>query len=217
MVHLFLPWHRAYLYFLEKALQDQVPNVTMPYWDWRSNSRAEEKLPKALDDETVDGEPNPLNRYYINYPSSGVTRYTRRFAGQFTRGQINLPSTEQVDEVLDTPDNHFEDFSERLRNIHNRVHLWTGGNIRENGQIIQGDMTVKLFAAFDPIFFVHHCMIDRLWWIWQKKNGIDEIPDYYRDMALAPFENSTVERMLDIYALGYDYAEDKEIVTGDWR
>lgn len=30
----FLPWHRVYLYELEQALQDQVPGVTMPYWDW---------------------------------------------------------------------------------------------------------------------------------------------------------------------------------------
>ena len=27
---LFLPWHRAYLYFLELALQDQVPDVSIP-------------------------------------------------------------------------------------------------------------------------------------------------------------------------------------------
>ena len=30
----FLPWHRVYLYEFEQALQDRVPDVTMPYWDW---------------------------------------------------------------------------------------------------------------------------------------------------------------------------------------
>lgn len=30
----FLPWHRIYLYEFEQALQDQVPDVTLPYWDW---------------------------------------------------------------------------------------------------------------------------------------------------------------------------------------
>lgn len=30
----FLPWHRIYLYEFEQALQDIVPDVTMPYWDW---------------------------------------------------------------------------------------------------------------------------------------------------------------------------------------
>jgi hypothetical protein len=30
---LFLPWHRAYLYWLELALQSEVPGVTLPWWD----------------------------------------------------------------------------------------------------------------------------------------------------------------------------------------
>ena len=30
----FLPWHRAYLYEFEQTLQDIVPDVTLPYWDW---------------------------------------------------------------------------------------------------------------------------------------------------------------------------------------
>ncbi|HWM24852.1 MAG TPA: tyrosinase family protein [Chthoniobacterales bacterium] len=30
----FLPWHRAYLYEFEQALQDVCPGLTMPYWDW---------------------------------------------------------------------------------------------------------------------------------------------------------------------------------------
>ncbi len=32
--NLLLPWHSAYLYDFEKALQEQVPGVTIPYWDW---------------------------------------------------------------------------------------------------------------------------------------------------------------------------------------
>lgn len=30
----FLPWHRVYLYEFEMALQEMVPGVTLPYWDW---------------------------------------------------------------------------------------------------------------------------------------------------------------------------------------
>ena len=29
---LFLPWHRAYIYGFEKAMQHHQPNVTLPYW-----------------------------------------------------------------------------------------------------------------------------------------------------------------------------------------
>ena len=34
-----------------------------------------------------------------------------------------------------------------------------------------GDMGDNETAAFDPIFFVHHSNIDRLFWVWQKKWG----------------------------------------------
>ena len=32
--NLFLPWHRAYLYFFERALRDRVPTLAQPWWDW---------------------------------------------------------------------------------------------------------------------------------------------------------------------------------------
>ncbi len=50
----FLPWHRIYMYEFEQALQDQFPDVTMPYWDWTMPqyfpSRPEKGwiIPKAL-------------------------------------------------------------------------------------------------------------------------------------------------------------------------
>src|SRR3954447_6857404 len=31
----FLPWHRAYLYFFERALRDQVARAMLAWWDWR--------------------------------------------------------------------------------------------------------------------------------------------------------------------------------------
>jgi tyrosinase len=32
--NLFFPWHRAYLYFFERALRDFVPRLALPFWDW---------------------------------------------------------------------------------------------------------------------------------------------------------------------------------------
>src|SRR6266567_2059373 len=31
---LFLPWHRAYLYFFEQAMMDQVAAARLHWWDW---------------------------------------------------------------------------------------------------------------------------------------------------------------------------------------
>lgn len=203
-VHLFLPWHRAYLYHLEKALQDQVPGVTIPYWDWRTEPGIPENIPPAFADANVADQPNPLYSFHIDYQESGFDFVTQRDPGQ-SDDAPHLPSSSEVDRVAHRF-NHFEDFSERLRNIHNGVHLWVGGT-----------MSSQDFAAFDPIFWAHHCMVDKLWWEWQKRFGIENVPDYYKTMALAPFENMTVQQTLDIYTLGYEYAQDSVQVVGAWR
>ena len=61
-------------------------------------------------------------------------------------------------------------------------------------------------AAFDPIFWAHHCMIDRIWYLWQLRQGLHNIPPDYLTRNLLPF-GMTVEQVLDINALGYDYAD----------
>jgi tyrosinase len=98
-----------------------------------------------------------------------------------------------VDEVLDSP--NFADFSNRLEGLlHNAVHVWAGGV-----------MTQIPLAAYDPVFWAHHTMVDRLWYLWQLSHP-DTLPDTSLiDQALAPFP-MTVRQTLDVNGLGYDYA-----------
>src|SRR4051812_12319346 len=44
----FLPWHRAYLYFFERALRDQVPDAMLTWWDWRVRPPRAPRLPQPL-------------------------------------------------------------------------------------------------------------------------------------------------------------------------
>jgi tyrosinase len=61
------------------------------------------------------------------------------------------------------------------------------------------------FAAFDPVFWGHHCMIDRVWRIWQLRHPGARPPRALLDEALPPFR-MTVRQTLSVTALGYDYA-----------
>ena len=56
--NLFLPWHRAYLYRLELALQTKVPAATLPWWDWPA-SRTGGGIPAVFED--IAGALNPLS------------------------------------------------------------------------------------------------------------------------------------------------------------
>ena len=61
-----------------------------------------------------------------------------------------------------------------LESPHNDIHLAVGGfdaDGSEYGQIpgANGDMGENNTAALDPIFFFHHCNVDRMFWLWQIK------------------------------------------------
>jgi tyrosinase len=188
---LFLPWHRAYLYLFEKTLQDRVPGVTLPWWNW--TMRHDEGIPAAFTDaRDPDGAPNPLRGSPIQ-PSgrgSGGPPRTNRAAGQ--PGAPPLPTVDQVKAVLELKD--FIDFQSQVEDLHNGIHVWVGGTM---GQITT--------SAYDPVFWAHHAMIDRLWRLWQLRHPGSGPPASLLRAALPPFP-MTVRDTIDMDALGYDYA-----------
>ena len=186
---LFLPWHRAYLYFFELALRDQTPDGVLTWWDWTSAASQSGGLPAAFADARANGRPNPLYRTQVPPAAriNGQPRQTSR-----TPGQGSLPTQADVQAVLALPD--FLDFQGQLEQLHNAVHVWVGGTM---GEIP--------WAAYDPIFFAHHCMIDRLWRLWQIRHPNPHLPEDLLNKALPPFP-MTVSQTLEIKRLGYRYA-----------
>ena len=194
---IFLPWHRAYLYFFEKALQDRVAGVTQPWWDW--TRQHDQGLPPAYARaRTADRRKNPLASSPIQPAGRRDPRENRTWRQPGAPGQ--LPSPAQVDRALANRD--YFTFQNQLESIHNGVHVWVNGTM--------GDPAV---AAYDPVFWAHHCMIDRLWYLWQLDHPGAGLPSSYLDLALPPFP-MTVRQTLDITALGYDYAAGTAAVPG---
>jgi tyrosinase len=199
---LFLPWHRAYLYYFEQYLMDQVPSARLSWWDWTDQAG----IPDPYAIETVNGgEPNPLVSAQITgipdnqFRAEGVRKATRTF--RRPKAQESLPSTELVNQLLDLSD--FSDFSSQLEDqIHNRVHIWVGGT-----------MGLIPLAAYDPIFWAHHTMIDRIWRLWQLRNPGSGPDPGMLDVPLTPFPNMTVAGTLDVASLGYDYAVTADSTT----
>jgi tyrosinase len=74
-----------------------------------------------------------------------------------------------------------------LESPHNDIHLAVGGCEVPGFDVslidgANGDMGENDTAAFDPIFFFHHCFVDRVFWLWQQAHhateGFDIIPEY---------------------------------------
>jgi tyrosinase len=211
----FLPWHRAYLKYFEDYLRDHDPSVAIPWWDWTSPLSHKEGVPKAYREETADNKPNPLLKYHIvvlrhpkivdsegreprgerEHPDLSLDEDTTRdpYDPNGADGMGGLPTVAIVQNALKKED--FGAFSDYLEDqIHDKVHGWCNGH-----------MSDPTTAAYDPLFWAHHCNIDRLWWIWQLMHGNASMPTNLLDYGLAPFSYD-VKSVLNIYNLGYEYA-----------
>ncbi|RGP63918.1 tyrosinase [Fusarium sporotrichioides] len=125
---------------------------------------------------------------------------------------------------------------------HNAVHLAVGGFDVPGDKnhnvyaFANGDMGENDTAAFDPLFFFHHCFIDYIFWRWQDRHDKKEnfeimkgypgtqlikrgkaIANFTMDYPLTPFKtrdrvtgqerDTTSKDMVDISKLGYTYTE----------
>jgi tyrosinase len=102
--------------------------------------------------------------------------------------------------------------------LHNQVHGYVGGvtGVGPDGGSLMGTMAVPLASPNDPIFFLHHANIDRLWFEWQKTHGDDpyrprgahfgeEFPGNEIDSPMRPW-TTTPREMASAAVLGYTYA-----------
>ena len=120
MLHLFLPWHRAYCYTLESNFQtvlrlDGDPkwrDFALPYWNWRSprSQGGSEPIPPAYLETTAGGQPNPLHHFRMvisGRTRSGtvvnVNRDTRRnprtWPGATSLAQIRQRTSQQGEDI----------------------------------------------------------------------------------------------------------------------
>lgn len=116
-----------------------------------------------------------------------------------------------------------------LESPHNSIHLAVGGydvpsgpNQGDSSPIpgANGDMGENDTAGLDPIFFFHHCFVDRVFWLWQKRHGftdqLDIISGYPGTNSVdsqgptpgtAPNSWLTLESPLDPFRLTHDGKE----------
>lgn len=195
---LFLPWHRAYLYRLEQALADRVSGVTLPWWDWTTTR----EIPPAFAAEQAGGGPNPLFSS-ATLVAPGDIRDGAPLIETTTRDTSPpefLPSPADLQDVMDQT--NYAVFNDACENIHDGVHGWVGGTMGNVG-----------YAAFDPVFWAHHTMIDRMWWLWQQQGRMNAVPFAgWEDLVLEPF-NLRVKDVLNANALGFDYADTETLIV----
>ncbi|HTZ66044.1 MAG TPA: tyrosinase family protein [Roseiarcus sp.] len=177
----FLPWHRGYLMALEAVLRDVIVKANgpkdwaLPYWNYFKPS--ENLLPPAFaSKDWPDGTgDNPLyveQRYGPDWPN-GSKVYV-------PLDQVNLDALNDQDFVgpgaganpgfggVNTGFEHSGGTHGGVESQpHDLVHVFVGGG----DQNTIGLMAWPDLAGLDPIFYLHHANIDRLWEVWKKVPG----------------------------------------------
>jgi len=154
--YFFWSWHRMYLYWFERICRRMCCDdcFALPYWDY--NSPSERQLPSMFRD--------PASELFVSQRDSGLNS-----------GAASLPAW-SVDYSAGLAQFNFTTASSFLEQTpHNIVHVLVGGS----GACNNGWMGCVPTAAQDPIFFLHHCNMDRLWNLWLAQGGgrIDPVWD----------------------------------------
>jgi len=152
----FLPWHRAYLLDLERELQNIDPSVSLPYWRFDQpapNIFTPAFLGVSNSNGTVSfSATNPL-QFWVTDGVQGINR--RPFFST-----ASAPSGLRTEAQTIALGNAYPAFRTLEGNPHGSAHTSFGGSISSVPT-----------AARDPLFFLLHCNVDRLWAKWQRQNG----------------------------------------------
>jgi tyrosinase len=238
----FLPWHRVMLLLFEANLQRVLNDTTfgLPYWDWAvdgdlpQSSQVNTSLWKA---EWIGGNGRPVTSGPFRFdpsdarswrvriesgPKGNLRTVNRGLVRQISSpppfGSLTLPTKSQVSTALsiseydsfdwDSNSNGFRNYIEGGigPRIHDRVHIWVGGDMASSA------------SPNDPVFYLNHCNVDRIWESWLTTHGRTYVPDmtagaYLRghridDPIASPLRSSvaTPRQVLDV-AANYSYDE----------
>jgi len=171
----FLPWHRLYLHHFERTVRAAVVELggpsdwALPYWNYGDSARPDaRKLPPAFRASEMPGEPdNPLfaaeRDQQLNNGTdmdTWATDASAALAETIFAGDVTTPSFGGAE-----GDRAHTGGDPGILEIvpHGAVHMQIGGT--------GGWMSRFETAARDPIFWLHHANLDRLWEVWLHQGG----------------------------------------------
>ena len=169
----FLPWHRMYVFYFEEILRGILRDMkdpdaetfALPYWD------------PAVPDPKRHGVIPPEFRMEKD-PVFGVLFRSNRNTG-VNKGTSIDPGPKPVLDYESLGEPNYRRGGGRAGfcadlddKFHGRVHVGVG-NPRDNMGTID-------WAARDPLFWLHHCNIDRLWASWTRNGGRNPSDDWLK-------------------------------------
>ena len=205
----FAPWHRLMLLLFEAQIQRLLGDDTfaLPYWDWAVDGN----LPAAqqrtaplwtaagiggsvLAPPDSPGEPVPdgpfTDPHFVRIASNAtgqLVQTDRALLRNVAGGGIStLPTTDQVTSLLGQNAYDRSPWSRSSGKFRNRLEGWTpaGGRMHNRVHVFIGGDMGPASSPNDPVFFLNHCNVDRIWEAWMRDHGRVYVPSAAAPVAL---------------------------------
>ncbi len=200
----FLPWHRMYAFFFERIIRkvSNNPAFTLPYWNYSTTaSPSGPRLPAGF--RTPATAANSLFRRDRNALANNGQPID-----QGSSGTLSLSILRQCTYSVNGAQPGFNGGLET--GLHGNVHVLVGTTV---------GMGRVPWAANDPLFWMHHCNIDRLWASWNRGGRTNPVTSTWLNKPFVFADENgnrvvgTVRDFVNINALGYTYDRFEPIPT----
>ena len=174
----FCPWHRWYVYYLEHIVRGVLEDddFSLPYWNYTSGRVEDLSIPAAFRDPG-----SPLYRQNRNPWVNRGERIDKNNPGTISVAALQEPR------YIDRPNGEIGFCPQLDGNPHGLVHVYVG-----NGK----GMGNVPYAADDPIFYLHHCNIDRIWESWNRGAKHPNPPWSDKPVKMFVFADAKGERVV---------------------
>jgi tyrosinase len=155
----FLPWHRMFVHYFERIVRavSERPDFTLPYWDYTSSDPDKRGIvPVEFRQPTDPLWKNLYRSARTSLANSGQPIHKYQPADVMDIGEAMAKTHySTVDSVMG--------FCRAVDSgIHGRIHVLVGNS---------KNMGAVPYAANDPLFWLHHVNIDRMWASWNRNGG----------------------------------------------
>ncbi|ESY92765.1 tyrosinase family protein [Mesorhizobium sp. LNHC229A00] len=215
----FTHWHRWYVSYFEQICSKLIgkPDFALAYWDWEeSKSKVPDPffdLPKLnvvqWNDQSNEQSDNWGPGRVTTIGARGIARaQTMTSIPQFANSFLKTT----LDSIRGQPD--FEIFTGLLEGQpHGNAHVAVGSLHGARGHMGSG------MSSLDPIFWLHHCNIDRIWAEWQANGNTSDdpkntYPDSFYDADGKPVGSKTSTGALSLGSFDYIYDTIEPTVIG---
>ncbi|MEM1119549.1 MAG: tyrosinase family protein [Bacteroidota bacterium] len=167
----FYSWHKMYLNHFEEVIRyvSGKPDFSLPYWEYDNPSY--QTLPKLLIDKN-----SSLYEAYRNDSLNQGRKIATSMFNDTKNCVTNLTNPENAFEA-----SSFESFTIHLENVpHNVMHrnlgtYPTAKNPDPIGRDSESGYMMNMYSPMDPVFWIHHANIDRLYEKWLIQKIDDEL------------------------------------------